>query len=263
MKNDQIIEKLRKRDFTAIIFDFDGTILDIKIPLERSIEEIFTEKNIHTNMESTVQEIGAVLESVQGYPIPKILLQSYDVFNQITSLENLSFLKKFRIAMKIFSKYQIYSKEANLFPGIITLLEFLKKGSDLFIISHNQTKNILEHLQKLEIKKFFKEIYGADEIPALKPSPEALLPVINKYKNAKSKDFLIIGDMPSDIISGQEAGIHSIGIASGISKKDILEHYSPDILVDSIIELLSLMGIEDGRISNTKAQNKNSVKIKL
>lgn len=263
MKNDQLIERLRKRDFTAVIFDFDGTVLDVKKPLEKSIEEVFAEKGIQTDMESTVQEIGAVLESIQGYPIPKILLQSYDIFKQITALEKLSFLKKFRIALKIFAKYQTYSKEeAELFPGIKTLLEYLQKGTELYIISHNQTKNVLEHVQKEAIEKYFKGIYGADELPDLKPSPEALLPVLNQYRNTKSKSFIMLGDMPSDIISGQEAGVHTIGIASGISKKEVLNQYSPDILVDSIIDLLNLMGIESGRISDSNTQKKNPVKIK-
>jgi len=255
MKNDQLIEKLRKRDLKAVVFDFDGTILDIKKPLEKSIEEVFTEKGITTDMESSVLEIGAVLESIQGYPIPKILLQSYDIFQQITALEKLPFLKKFRIALKIFAKYQTYSKEAELFPGIKPLLEYLNKGTDLYIISHNQTKNVIEHLQKEEIEKYFKGVFGADELPALKPSPDALLPVLEQYKTTRSKDFLILGDMPSDIESGQEAGVHTIGIASGISKKDVLENYNPDLLVDSISELNDLLGIKNGRASDSNVQN--------
>jgi len=252
MKNDQLIEKLRKRELKAIVFDFDGTMLDIKKPLEKSIEEVFTEKGIASDLESSVLEIGAVLESIQGYPIPKILLQSYDIFQQITALEKLTFLKKFRVALKIFAKYQTYSKEAELFPGIKPLVEYLNKGTDLYIISHNQTKSVREHLQKEEIEKYFKGVYGADELPALKPSPDALLPVIEQYKNISSKKFLILGDMPSDIESGQEAGVHTIGIASGISKREVLEGYHPDLLFDSIIELNELLGIKNGRPSDSK-----------
>jgi HAD superfamily hydrolase (TIGR01549 family) len=262
MKNDHILEKLKARSFRAIIFDFDGTILDIKKALEQSIEEVYKEKGIATDMESTIQEIGAVLESIQGNPIPKILLQSFDVFKYISSLEKLTFLKKLRIAMKIFSKYQIYSKEAELFAGIKTLLEYLNKNIDLFIVSHNQTKSVLEHLQKEEIEKYFKGIYGADMLPALKPSSEAFSPVLKQYKITKTQDFLIIGDMPSDIQAGQEAGLCTLAVASGISKKDILTQYQPDLLVDSILELLTLLGINEGRFSNSNIQKRDKLKIK-
>jgi beta-phosphoglucomutase-like phosphatase (HAD superfamily) len=148
MKNGQVIEKLKAKQYKAVIFDFDGTILDVKKPLDTAVTEVFNEKGINTDMEATIHEIGAILESIQGYPIPKILLQSYDIFQHITALQKHSFLKKFRIALKIFSKYQVYSKDAQLFPGIIDLLEYLK-DLDLYIVSHNQTNNVIEHLQEM------------------------------------------------------------------------------------------------------------------
>ena len=58
MKDQKIIEKLRSRAFHGIIFDFDGTLLDVMESLQQSIEEVFTEKNIKTDMELTIQEVG-------------------------------------------------------------------------------------------------------------------------------------------------------------------------------------------------------------
>ncbi len=258
-KNDQeIIDKIRSRSFHGIIFDFDGTLLNVNEPLKRSIEEVFKEKQINAEIEFAMQEIGSTLESIQGHPIPKILLQSHEIFKYLTVFKGLTFLKKLRITMKIFSKFQIYSKDAELFPGIKDLLNFLKSKCKLFIVSHNQTRNVLEILQREEIEDYFEGIYGADELPALKPDPDALLPVLEKYKSVKSKDWVILGDMPTDIEAGKEAGIHTIGIASGISKKEVLADLRPDLLVDSISNLLDLIGI--GRISDSNARD--SLKIK-
>ena len=71
---------------------------------------------------------------------------------------------------------------------------------------------------------------------------------------------MVIGDMPSDIEAAKEAGLCTIGIASGISKKDVLAYIGPDLLVDSLEELLELVGIKNGRISNSNVQT--SLKIK-
>jgi HAD superfamily hydrolase (TIGR01549 family) len=250
MKNGQVIEKLKAKQYKAVIFDFDGTILDVKKPLDTAVTEVFNEKGINTDMEATIHEIGAILESIQGYPIPKILLQSYDIFQHITALQKHSFLKKFRIALKIFSKYQVYSKDAQLFPGIIDLLEYLK-DLDLYIVSHNQTNNVIEHLQEKGIEKYFKNIFGADKLTVLKPNPDALLPVLEQYNKIGGKNFLILGDMPSDIESGKEAGIQTLAIASGISERELLSEYHPDLLVDSISELLNLLGIKETHISES------------
>ena len=260
MKDQNIIKKLRTRSFRGVIFDFDGTLLDVMEPLRRSIEEVFNEKNIQTDMDLTIQEIGTTLESIQGYPIPKILLQSYEIFKAITSLSNLRYLKKLRIAMKIFGKYQQYSKEAPIFPGSKELISFLKKDCVLFIVSHSQTRSIIESLQKEGIENYFEEIFGADKLPALKPNPDAFLPILEKFRKIKGSDWLVFGDMPTDIEAGKEAGLCTIGIASGISKKEVLAEFRPDLLVNSITELLELVGIKNGRISNSKVRT--SLKIK-
>ena len=161
---------------------------------------------------------------------------------------------------KIFTKYLEYAKEASLFEGVKILLENLAKSSDLFVVSHNQTKNILPHLEREDIEKYFKDFYGTDKLPALKPSPEALNPPLEYYDNYKKSDFLMIGDMPTDIEAGQEAGFWTIGIASGISNKEILVNMKPDLLVGSISELLELIGINKDKISESKTQK--SLKIK-
>ncbi len=240
----ELIEKLRSGYFKGIVFDFDGTILDITGPLRTSIDEVFEYYKITGDMDTTIQEIGSVLESIQGYPLPKIVLQSYDIFKYISVLQNMSYLKKLRIAAKLFAKYLDYAEEAPIFPGIKPLLKFLKKKSDLYIVSHNQTKNIYPHLEREEIESFFKNVYGTDQLPALKPDPESLSPIINEYNGVKRSQFLMIGDMPSDIEAGKEAGFWTIAIASGISKREILEETNPNLIVESVSELLGKLDIK-------------------
>jgi HAD superfamily hydrolase (TIGR01549 family) len=239
--DNQLVKRLQTGAIRGVIFDFDGTLLDIREPLQKSIEEVYQKKNINADISNTIEEIGALMETIQGYPLPKILLESYDMFEYITSLKSLTFFKKLEIAVRIFTKYLTYAKEAPFYPNCIEILKKLKKSFDLFIVSHNQTRNVLEHLEKNNIKSLFKGVYGADVLPALKPDPNALTPVLESYKSAKLKEFIMIGDMPSDIISGKEAGIWTIGIASGVSSKHTLAESDPDALVESLDELLRLI----------------------
>ncbi len=239
----QLIQRLQDGSLRAIIFDFDGTLLDIRQTLEKSIEEVL-EKEVQQadfDMDNTIQEIGALLETIQGYPLPKILLESYNIFKYITALKNLTYFKKLRIAIKIFSKYLEYSKEAVFFPSVKPLLKKLKKKYDLFILSHNKTETIIEHLEKENLSEFFKGIYGSDKIPVQKPDPLALQPPLENYEKRNREEFLMIGDMPSDIIAGREAGMWTLGVASGVSKKGILKENQPDLLINSLNELLQLI----------------------
>ena len=218
----ELSNRLESRSLRGIIFDFDGTLLDIREILEKSIEEVLEDQNINVDMEITIQEIGALLETIQGFPLPKILLESYEIFKHISSLNTLSYFKQLRIAVKIFSKYLQYSKDAPLLPGVKELLKKIAKSFDLFIVSHNKTETIMEHLENEDISKFFKGVYGSDKIPVQKPDPLALQPPLETYEKRKRDEFLMIGDMPSDIIAGRDAGLWTIGVASGVSKKEIL-----------------------------------------
>lgn len=240
MQSEQLIKNFQNGSIRGLIFDFDGTLLDIAEPLRNSIEEVFEKYKVSSDMETTIQEIGALMETIQGYPLPKIVLQSYDMFKYISSLKSLTFMKQIEIAAKIFSRYLTLAKEAPIFPNTDKLLKKLNKTYDLYIVSHNQTKNIVEHLEKHELMNLFKGVYGADILPALKPDPNSLTPVFENYKSSKLKEFVMIGDMPSDIIAGVEAGVWTIAITTGVSNKDVLSEQGPSLVIDSLSELLEI-----------------------
>lgn len=251
---------LQSNTLKTIIFDFDGTLLDISEPLERSIQETFDEYELNVDMSQTKKEIGSVLESVQGYPLPKIILESHEIFKFINTLSHLTYFKKLRIATKIFTRYLDYEKDAPLLPGARKLIEELKKKYDLFIVSHNQSKNLKHHIEEKELEGIFDGVYGADDLPSLKPNPKALEPVLKQYSPLNTNEFVIVGDMPTDIEVGQETGIWTIGIASGISNKELLVDYRPDGLVESLYDLMDIFGIKHKKVSESKAQE--SLKIK-
>ena len=240
----KLLNWIKSNTLRVIIFDFDGTLLDIKEILRNSILEIFDELKIEANIELALKEIGSILESIQGYPIPKIILQSHKIFKFIKSLEHLDFMRKLEIATRIYAKYLEYEKKAPLFSGVKILLGELRRRYDLYIISHSQTKTVVNHLQEKGINKFFKGIFGADKLPSLKPDPMSLEPILNLYKKLDRNHILMIGDMPTDIETGQEAGVWTIGIANGISDKELLLNYQPDLVIESINELFNIFEIE-------------------
>jgi len=258
LADNQLIKRLQNRTIRGIIFDFDGTILDIRKTLKNAIEEIYEEKHISADIESTMQEIGALMETIQGLPLPKIVLESFNLFKYIESLQPITYLKKLSIATKIFTRYLKYAKDASFYPEATEFINKYKKTYDLFIVSHNQTKNIIPHLEEKKVKSFFKGIFGADLLPALKPDPNALTPVFESYKSCKLNEFVMIGDMPSDIEAGREAGVWTIGVASGVSKREMLAKFNPSLLIDSLDELIRI--IENKSLSNSSTQNRIEIK---
>ncbi|MBN1801082.1 MAG: HAD family hydrolase [Candidatus Lokiarchaeota archaeon] len=242
--DESTIKRLNSRSFKGIIFDFDGTLLDIKNAMVKAIEEIFAENKIDFEPEASLQEIGALLETLQGYPLPKIVLNSYEIFKYITTFKDITYIKKILISTKIFAKYLEYARQAPLVPGARELLEILKNklGCDLFIISHNKKENLLFHLDKYGILNYFKGVFGTDDLPALKPDPQSLEPAIKEYPiSVKRSEFVMIGDMPTDIQAGREAGFQTIALASGISNRNVLLNSRPNLIVNTLTELIDLI----------------------
>jgi len=246
--DNELAKRIQNGTIRGIIFDFDGTLLDIRESLRTSIEEVFNEKQINYDIETTMQEIGALMEIIQGTPLPKIILEAFELFKYITSLHSITFLKKLRIATKIFTTYLTYAKEASFYPEAEEFIRKFNKTYDFFIVSHNQTKNIIPHLEENKVRSTFKGVFGADLLPNLKPDPDALTPVFESYKSCNLKEFIMIGDMPSDIQAGRDAGVWTVGVASGVSNKEMLAEFKPDLLIDSLDELKRL--IENKNISN-------------
>ncbi|MFO8018084.1 MAG: HAD family hydrolase [Promethearchaeia archaeon] len=261
MKSDQeLIKKLRSNTLKCVIFDFDGTVYDIKEPLEDAVKEVIESYNIQADEELLLQEIAAIIESIQAHPIPKIILQSYDIFNQVTALSDIRFLKKLKIAAKMFTKYQANAKESSVFASVEPVVQHFKKAAEIIIVSHNQTAHIEDHLEKARLTSYFDKIYGADKLEALKPDPRVFDFFLEKEEGYSPKDIVVIGDMPTDIQAGNEAGFWTIAVQSGITSRDMLANYGPDLLLNNLGELLAILKNEDQLPSKSKI---NKAKVKM
>jgi phosphoglycolate phosphatase-like HAD superfamily hydrolase len=51
---------------------------------------------------------------------------------------------------------------------------------------------------------------------------------------AKGTPIALVGDAPSDIIAAQRNGIRSIAVHTGISSRDDLLAYAPDLLLEDL-----------------------------
>lgn len=234
----ELQERLARGQIKAVILDFDGTLLDINDPLKKSVTEVFQKYGIFADWGRTMIEVGTVLDTVQALPIPKILLESYDIFNTVSAMDQYRLIKKLRVAMSIFSRYQKLAEDAKLCPGVENLLKALSGRTKLFIVSHNRTKKIQDLLAKFDLVKHFAGIYGVDQLPALKPDPQSVVFAATKVSPYKPEEIVVIGDMPTDIEAGATAGFWTVGVSTGFIPHENLQLAKPDVLVHNLPEFI-------------------------
>ena len=98
-----------------------------------------------------------------------------------------------------------------------------------------------ETIVKLGIKDFFhpNALISRDDVLRIKPDPEGLLLAIEACSTSPQFSYFL-GDMPIDIIAGNDAGVQTIGLTTGLVSKSVLNKYSePSIVLDSLEQATS------------------------
>jgi len=234
------MEKINLEKYKGIIFDMDGVIYNISEAIEKAVDDSVEKYEMNVKTEEVMEELAHLIEEIQNFPVPKILLNSYDLL-EVKFLEGLSYFKKLRIAIFLFNQFNKYKDtESSIYKGIDELIKNIyNKKLKLAILTNNKSQYAEEVLEKYNLTKFFNTIIGFNEVSEVKPSPEGILKILNKWK-IKPSETIFIGDMTTDVDAGKSADVKMVCVASGLAKKETLLEHNPDILVDNTEQLIQL-----------------------
>jgi len=237
------MEKINLDKFKGLIWDLDGTIYDITAAIKKAVDDVIEKYDLSVNPNEVMEEVAHLIEEIQNYPVPKILLNSYELL-KVKFLEGITFFKKVRIAIFLFNQFNKYKEaESTLFEGIEDLLRSLfNKKLNMAILTNNKSQYAEEVLEKFNLTKYFNTIIGFNDVSEVKPNPEGILKILNKWK-IKSSEAIFIGDMTTDVDAGKAAQVKMICVASGLAQKQTLQQHQPDILVDDTKQLIQLFTI--------------------
>ncbi len=236
------MEKITLDTYKGVIFDLDGVIYDINDAIRKAVDDIIEKYNLKVNIDSILQEIAHLIEELQYKPVPKSILDSYNLL-KLDFLEGLSYFKKLRIALFLFNQFNKYREDAGLFSGIEELIEKLSKQNlKLAILTNNKSSYAEEILERFNLANYFPTIVGFNEVSNVKPDPEGLIKIMNDW-NVKPSETIFIGDMQTDVKAGKAAGTTMVCVASGLAEKEALLEEEPDYLVDDTDGLRNLFGL--------------------
>ncbi|MFX1377582.1 MAG: HAD family hydrolase [Promethearchaeota archaeon] len=237
------MEKINLEKYKGIIFDLDGVIYDITEAIRKSVDDGIEKYQLeNVKRDDVMEEIAHLIEEIQNYPVPKILLNSFELL-KVKFLEGLSFFKKLRIAIFLFNQFNKYKEEeSTIFKGVEDLISKLAKNVKLAILTNNKSQYAEEVLEKFNLSKFFDLVIGFNDVTEVKPNPEGILKILDKW-NLKPSDAIFIGDMTTDVDAGKAAKVKMICVASGLAQKQTLIEHKPDILVDNTENLIELFNL--------------------
>lgn len=121
-----------------------------------------------------------------------------------------------------------------LYPGVAAGLKQLRDaGNTLAVVTNKPGKETEKILSQLGVREFFADIIGGDSDFPLKPEPDALLYLKQKY-NVSDSQCWMIGDHYTDLESGRRAGFRRIFLSCGFGETD---GETPDYTAESFSDV--------------------------
>ena len=193
------------KKYSIAIFDFDGVIVNSESIRLNTYKILFKNQFDISIKFSDKDLIGKSEEHNLFY-----LLKKYNLDIKIATLQN----NRKKILDSVICDIHLNS----IIKDIVEELFALK--IPLFIASSSSKKYILNILNNLNIKYYFKEIFGSEDTNKKKPNPEIYLKIKNKYKLCNT-DILVFEDSPVGISASRNANMDCVGVLSSFKRNDL------------------------------------------
>ena len=187
----------------ALIFDFDGLIVDTETVIYESWAEIYEKNDQILELNTYKNCVGSNFEQFHpGIELEKRLGKKFNW--AIIDAEREELIRQ-RLAQK---------EERT---GLRYFIENAKeKGLELAIASSSSRNWVLGWIEKLELSKYFSEFVNRDDVEKIKPDPELFLTAA-KSLGIHPSEALIFEDSENGLKAATAAGIPCAIITNSIT----------------------------------------------
>lgn len=202
----------------ALLFDFDGVILDSRDALIRIFSRICTDYGISRKR---IEDFNSFIESDYKKTLEKLGL------SETAMLED---------CIGIYRKQMLeYLPKLSLYKGVASVIRELSEKHKLAIVSNNYTSIIKGKLSQEGLLDIFSYISGIEN--GMKPDAAPYLHALDKL-GANPQEAAYFGDMDCDMIGARNARIKPIGVGYGYHGASRLSMYT-DTIINSPEEMIT------------------------
>lgn len=205
----------------ALVFDFDGLILDTETPEFRAWQELFAAHGGRL----TTGDWAHVIGSMDSGWDPAVELGRQT--GRTYSRDELRARWKPR-------QVELLERET-VRPGVLELLkEARRRGIWLGVASSSPRWWVQGNLERLGVFESFDAIATGDEVPRTKPDPAVYLLALSRLR-APARAAVALEDSPNGVRAAQAAGMRCVAVPNDVSRH--LDLSAADALLGSLSEL--------------------------
>lgn len=188
----------------AIIFDFDGTIIDTETAWYNAFRDAYKEHDVELTLEQYSGCIGTSLHAFNPYEY------------LMTDLKLPIDKKAFRESVHL--QHSALMQREEVRSGIMDFLNSAQdSGLKIGLASSSDRAWIDKYLEQLEIAHYFECIRTADDVAKVKPDPELYMQTLAGL-NVGANEAVAIEDSPNGARAASAAGMSCIIVPNAITK---------------------------------------------
>jgi HAD superfamily hydrolase (TIGR01509 family) len=203
----------------ALIFDFDGLILDTEITLFQAWQEIFLKYGLSLSMQEWAQFLGHSADPLEPYlalerhlkrPIEREKLHSERVKREAELLQ-----------------------KQEVLPGVQALiLDAKKQAIQLAVASSSDRDWVTKHLTRLNLNHYFDVLKCAEDVLHTKPHPDLYNAALEELV-INPDEAIALEDSINGVKAAKAAGIFCVAVPNQITKNVHMEQ--ADVVLDSLL----------------------------
>lgn len=207
----------------AIIFDFDGTIIDTETPWFYAFRDAYMEHGVELTPEQYSECVGTNEHTFDPYE------------HLMTELGLPIDKEEFRI--KIHADHTALMEKETVREGVLEYLQLAKEaGLRIGLASSSERSWIDRYLEVLGIGDYFEVICTADDVNRVKPDPELYLKAMEKL-GVKPDEAIAIEDSPNGAKAAAAAGMSCLIVPNTLTKLFVFDQESCYIHAESLAKV--------------------------
>ena len=205
----------------ALVFDFDGLILETEQPLYQSWQELYWANGLDLPFDKWALNIGTAEEP-------------FDPIAELESLPSWTLDKNQELSRRLEREMELIQSQPPR-PGVVEYLEDARKlGLKVGLASSSSCKWVTGHLERLGLRQYFDCVQARDDVELTKPDPELYLSAV-EILGAKPEEAIAFEDSPNGILAAKRAGLHCVAVPSMLTRQ--LDTGLADLQISSLAEM--------------------------